>query len=407
MFTKIRQKNTYNPRLLFFLLWAVILILHSLNLFGISACSEKTYLIILIGLIFWWLGSSVSTMVRIKKVSTIDINDKNVKEINKPMFRIITIVTYFILLYAAVQGIIKILAGGSLYNLRYVSEDNVLSNSFLSILYNYFAIPVSYVAIHFYMNKLIFGEMSKGKITCVLEVVFIVVAQILTQGGRFAILYVLIDGILLMMIHKKKQRKSKEERKNLHRLRVVLFLAVAGLLFVTINRGSKLFETMYTYTSGCVSFLDILIQKFSGEYTYGLTSMNGFIRPFFTLLRAFGLISTLPKGLLHVQDMLAMVEFPVWIGDGILYNGFSSFLYDFYVDGGFIGVIIISFIWGVLCQKVYIKFIRLPSEKNTILYLLIMQGILTSMLKFQFVAFHYALAFIYLEIMCIQFRKSR
>lgn len=389
LYSIYKYKNFYNPIFLFSFIWIVIIGLYSLKLYDIYSVSQQTYNLIFLGILFWIIGSFLG------KYRFILNKKRKMNKLNKSVYLILVIFTFTILIISAYSGIKTIVMGGDLYGIRYHAREDILGNGILNIMYNYYAIPVSYLIIHYNINEVF---LKRKGLKNILIVFFVVIFSVLTEGGRFILLYVFIDIIILGLFYKKSILVKQIKRAVKKKQYFIIAIMIALFSFITLDRESDILKNIYTYTCGCIPFFDQLINEFNQSHTFGLTSFNGFIRPIFTFLRFFGFSSSLPIAIQNVEEILYHVESVKYIAPDLNYNAFSTLFYDFFIDGGTLGVMLLSSIWGYLCTICY-KLIDKNDNKSIVIYLLIAQAILTSMLKFQFVSYHFALSFVYIQIM--------
>jgi oligosaccharide repeat unit polymerase len=216
--------------------------------------------------------------------------------------------------------------------------------------------------------------------------------------------YVALDLLFVYAFSNKGKLKRKTSWKT--RFLIVVGISILVAAFVLVTGADRVWNTIYLYSCGCVTLLDVKLQEFDviGIHTYGFTSLNGFFRPIATLLRSLTGVP-LHNSVALAEKYLLMVEKPVPITtNGGFYNGFVSLFYPFFIDAGFIGVIIGSAVWGYVCERVYLKYKLRGAEIDIFLYLLILQAIAISMTRFAFVTYQYALAFVYFAAI---FRKNK
>ena len=123
-------------------------------------------------------------------------------------------------------------------------------------------------------------------------------------------------------------------------------------------------------------------------YTYGLVSISGFLKPFFTILENIGFIY--PNFLINIQHVFE-VEKTIKIGLETQMNAYVSLFYYFFYEGGYIGIFLGMFIYGVLG---WIFFRKSHNFRGVVYYSLFAQGLLFSMIRLQFTISHYCLAFL-------------
>ena len=247
-----------------------------------------------------------------------------------------------------------------------------------------------------------------------LSIVTIIITALLTElciGGRFFLYYVGF-GLLFIFFSQKSNLGAKKGKRSVW-LRVATIFGLVALLmaFVTLTGEGKVFSTIYSYFCGCIKLLDVKLQEFfrTENYTFGVTSFHGFVRPIFTILRSLGVISNLPEVIQNSENYLIAVEEVTneVSRSGGTFNGFVSLFYAFYVDLGFPGIIVGSFLWGFFCERIYLKMKHKGSDKDFLVYLLILQALSMSMTRFAFCTYQYALAFVYMYIIFEMGKKKR
>jgi oligosaccharide repeat unit polymerase len=405
------NKKKISPVTMFYGIWTVITGFYSLNIYGYFSVSTQTVEIIAVGLFAWGVGASLSSAVKVR-VRDIDSPISESKEVFlKPnlRYKIALVITLLVLLTSATQGVLFLFQGYSLQDIRYILRGDVVgATDTLATMYIYVASPLSYLIIH-YCSVRIFYDYHKMRALVVLVV--ITVLTLITEGGRFILYFVGID-LLVILFYKAKERNKlllNDTKKKKSRSVIVfgIIALICGFIIITMNRGSEIFNTIYSYMCGCIPLLDVKIAQFTelGEYSYGFTSLNGFIRPVATLLRSIGIIHELPTNVQLAEKILSIVETPSYISDTSVYNGFVSMFYAFFVDFGILGVIILSFLWGLICERTYIRFNKTKQSRDMLIYLLILQALSALMLRFMFVSISYALSFVYFILIFMRIRK--
>ncbi|WP_296879263.1 O-antigen polymerase [Thomasclavelia sp.] len=384
----------FKPNFIYAIFWLLIMSLYSMNLFNIFEVSNNTLIIIFIGIIAGSLGLEIGQKISIRKKK-----NKNYIFSNRRYLALVAI-SIIIFLITSLNGLQLILSGSSLGNIRYLERGTIFSNDFLEVLYLYIATPMSYVIMHVCIYRIFNTDNKKTKYFIML--IAITASSVLTEGGRFIIYYILVDCIVLLLLKKKttiliNNKYMKKITTSKTTPYVIVILCVIAFIYITIDRGSEIYKTIYTYLCGCVPFFDMKLvdfhNKFNG-FTYGTTSLNGFLRPFFIALEYIGIPS--PQIIKAAESILLNVEQGAhFIAPDIRYNGFVTMFYSFYVDFGIFGVGILSAIYGFICSKVYIDFTKNNTERNTIIYLIIIQSLSTMMLRFYFSSYLTALSLVY------------
>lgn len=393
-------KTIFNPLTVFCTLWAIITLMASLRLFGINQVSDKTYIIILLGIISFIFGSTIFGKFQFK-INTTSKNNQLI--FNMKISYILIVVAISILSITAINSLNILLKGHDLSYIRYMANKEVVTSDtgILDILFNYVAQPICNllipVSIYNFISK------KKNKILIIGTIISIALL-IISNGGRFILLYFIIHFIFISIF-----MNGLHVKKNLKYIILVVIISVSVLSFLTISRGSSIPQTLYIYFCGCMPHLDIQIANFDsfGSYTYGFSSFQGFIRPFFALIKKIGLIYDFPTVLQQAQFLSLQVEQAVSIGSNLRFNGFVSLFYSFYIDFNLPGVIFLSMLYGYICKIVFNNLQKNFSSMNIIIYSLLLQSMITSMVRFQFTTFIFALSFIYLLLIKPQYVKEK
>lgn len=388
-------KNYYNPITVFFTLWGLIVFLAALNLFDMNSASNKTYIIIFVGLVSFMLGFAIPK-IRLSVSSAYGYRRNNFFNLNKKIIYILMAITIVILGYTASSSINLLLSGHNLWYVRYIAHNDIVSSEsgMLNILYNYLAQPIAQLLIPVSILSLF----SKNRdIKLIFGSLIITILLIISNGGRFILLYYLIHLVFIGSFINNKFEITKIVRK---RVRIISLFVLTGIIYITVSRGASIGKTLYIYLSGCVPFMSQWVENIDqiNTYTYGIMSFQGFIRPFFAFLEKLGLINNFPPIITTAENLTLQLELPVSIGGDNTFNAFVSLFYYFYVDFGFLGVVIISMVFGAICNNAYHNIMSKSTNIDVITYSLILQLILTSMVRFQFASFIFALTFIYLQI---------
>ncbi|SHG03429.1 O-antigen polymerase [Ornithinibacillus halophilus] len=398
----ITEKKIYSPIILFSALWAIILFFAQFELFGLTGTSYYTFLIIFIGLISYFGGYYFFRFIKPVKSVNYSSDIYIEKEWNF-ILKILILISLSVLVITSISSITLMIQGYSISDIRYIMGMGRFDSGIINILYAYITKPVTMLMIPI-SAYYFFGPQRNIKI--MLLTISLVMLNVLTDGGRFILLYLLINFCLTLLIFKGK-RKFRYKLRTKATFYLTFFISIAFIIYVTTIRGSSISETLYMYTVGAISHLSYRLDVIDNIniYTYGFSSLLGFIRPGFIIFEKLGY--PLP-GLVNNAERLNMeLEEAVLIGDGVRFNAFTTLFYNFYIDLGLIGVFLGSFLFGVISYITYRNFMIRMNLLNFTIYLLIAQSLLTSMVRFQFSKFSFALCFIYIILITIQVRVKK
>ena len=384
--------NLINPMLLFSIIWLMIITLYEIRAYGLNSASIMTETIIFWGIIGMELGLFVGIYCRVgKKKRQIILHEMSTK-----VYVVFSAILIIVLTITSLKSILLLANGVSLGQIRYLERENVFSSPIIDILYNYYAVPMSYLMMHINIKRL-FTE--RNKVFYFIYLLFIVIGCVLSEGGRFIIYFASVDALVLLIYYLRNKRpKISAKTKKIGLISIIL--CIAGFVFITKDRGADVYKTIYTYLCGCVPYLSKKIETFDTIYdnTFLFTSLNGFIRPLFVVLERFGI--GLPNILTQVEDILLDVELhPYNIGNNIVYNGFVTMFYSFYVDLGVMGVFLGSLVFGWSSGVAYKKIIYNEDERELVVFLLFVQYIFMSMMRFFGTSYNFALCLVYLIIL--------
>lgn len=398
IYARFRRLSVLNPLCIFFIMWTFITGMYCLVRGDILPPSLHTTIIYAIGLFSFGAGAVVSLNVYKKK------HNVNVAELSyiyydyNLLYWTLVGLCWWIMGMAALRSLPYLLAGTEINEIRYVMREEVLGD--VNVPFIYFAEPMSYVILQYSIFKIYKGEHVAISLACIL------ITTILTElciGGRFFLYYVAFGFFFLFFVKKIKTRRIGIEgvKRMSKTMRFLIILVITFLTFaiIQVTGEERLFSSIYSYFCGCIKLLDVKINEFlaTENYTFGFTSLNGFVRPVLVVLRAMGIIGDLPQIAQSSETyLLAVEEATTEVSrSGDIFNGFVSMFYTFYVDLGIVGVIIGSTVWGWFCEKIFLLMKNRGHDKDVILYLLVLMALSMSMTRFPFCTYQYALSFVY------------
>lgn len=399
-----KEKNIYNPLVLFFGLWLIIVFGASLRLFGLYKGENIVYIIIFVGLIFYLFGFGIA-MLRENMINPIwksNYKENNIINgeyiINEKVFYTIGLVSMFIIWKTAIPTINLLLSGISLYDVRYVFIDSIMQSQ-NNLLFSYLALPFVHIMIHVSLIKFFIYRKNKLLLLTILAIVGVV----LTNGARLYLLYFFIDVLIIKIIYKnkniakfnKKDNKKSTRRRNIY-ISLLSIFTLVGMIYITLGRKSDVLESFYRYAVGCIPHMSLRYKEFQSinQYTFGVTSYQGLVRPLFSIFERIGIESQL----FHLSESITQQwQTIAYIAPDAIYNFcVTPFMY-FYVDLGIVGVIIGSLLYGVICGIIYKLMKSNTNIKSLTLYLMIVQSILISFMRYQFTDLSFCLSFLYIN----------
>lgn len=270
----------------------------------------------------------------------------------------------------------------------------------------YIYVPCQYIFIG--LSAILIGNdkgyfsVKKKRLIVLLTLVNLGVSM-LTNGGR-GILYQFLIVVTFSYIQRNKDQSIKERKSNRLRRNVLIIIAIIILIWIaniaTKNRHvggeqTSILESVYYYFCGCIPNMQIKIEKFgNSEYTLGLVPICGLVRPFFTFIRMIFKIP-IPHGFDIIDGYLIDASTTDFIGGGHKYNAFVTMFYFFYRDFGILGVAFDSLIVGAAFALIYNRTRYRSDLKSYLVYMILIEGISLSFVRYQIMSVGYALAFLY------------
>ena len=257
------EKNWYNPATVIFSIWAVVLFLYSLKLYGIYDVEGTAYATIALGLFCFFIGYIVCTAGKRQIVLT-QRNHSQVKEyINYRLLKICGVIVFAFFAEEAIETLVLARSGISLFDIRsslqgyaqYSFSDNLyVLRSMIGPLYTWAILPIYNAMLIISCIDLFAGK--KDKILILLSVGCLLLKSF-KEGSRVALFAFMIYLLFAMVIYGKKIVLSQKAKK---RIRLVILAAILIIFVISnirISTGEKtLFEEIYLYFTCCIPLWD-------------------------------------------------------------------------------------------------------------------------------------------------------
>lgn len=392
---KIKFQTILNPLSIFLFFRGGILLLYSFHAYGLYYVSYKTLWLIALEIIMFVLGGISSYKIK----GTLRFENKI---INYKWYNILCVLSFVILVLCSINTVQSLLNGNSAISIRYESA-NVDSNYILLVLRNFLALPTIVLSICVSFSRLIKGEKCRNYLVFS---AILVLGDILSRFSTYNI-YILLCACFFVFSFLKENRFSMALKKN---SRLILIIAVILLIMLINFRDMNILEHIYIYLSGSVvlleqkmiQFLELGRDSIVGQYTYGISTFLGLVRPFFNILERFGISLDLYESAdIFYWPWLAT---PMKISESITYNSFVSPIIYYYKDLGYLGIIIYAYIYGYICMSAFKNYIRVNNECSTCIYIYIYLSIFLTLMETPFVKSEFAITLI---LFMVVFRKKR
>ncbi len=378
IFIEIILKKYDSPVLIFSLIWFFIIGLYTINLIGMYQIKNSTELVLSVGIISFILGYFVSKSIK----RTVRVVYSN-KQIKYGLWNVIAILCFVFSIGFYSMNLSLLVLGYSSDQIKMMLVTGELGWG--GPIMQFFVRPFEYSIIPISCYCLLF---NRKQFFLVISGIFFTVGEFIGMGSKTALVYFSICFLLTSYYTKTKKNFS-------FRQIVLIVIAVISVLsYLFLRMGWKSF---YAYLCGCVPMLDKIINESFYMYnghSFGFLSFNSIIRFFIHAVSFLGI--RIDSNLYALANSYySRFEHTTEIGPGMRYNAFHTFVGDFYVDFGLIGVIILSFLFGFFCFSVYFRFKKENGFHFLITYCITMYYLFFSMVRFQLSNTFIGLALLY------------
>lgn len=401
-----------NPGSIFSALWGTIFILYSLRLFNIYIASNYTILIFVLGVVSFLLGCIPVRFSFGKKrlyhnytpsewSFTFDLRARRI-------FMLLSFGAVVILFIRAINTLPFWVAGVSAVK-QANAEGYISYSSWVNILYTFFANPFTTLSVFVISVDFFFERGAFSNIQMILTVVMLMFSYIST-GSKFS-LFVPVMTFIIVYFYYLRERKqdtiyiTKISAGKMITIGSAVIGICAFLIYMLSKKYSGWVESLYMYLVGCIPCGDNAINDMASEkYYYGMVSLNGVFRFISDILSFVGIKSPYSSYMNEAYMAMMSYEKAINISPTVKYNAFISAFSYFYRDGGVVGVVIGSLIFGRISHLVYQRLLIEKSAYSLLLYVYICYLILFSIVRMQLFLLPAVMVLIYLMIF---FRKIR
>lgn len=389
-----KQHNKFSPAFLMAIFWMYLLIgdwIHLYNLYPIT--NMKTYLIIFVGLLTFFIGCYLNNIIYVHN------NNLSTWEIDNRKTSVLILLSIIFCLPNMIQAIKYLQSGLDMNDIKMLFYTSSFNSTYIqSFFLNYVSKPMISAGILVWSISLFEKENNSFFMTFL--VLISIFSFYLATGVRDLFISVCIYLFFLMLlrvdINKIRAYTIKKNKK------IFIYFVIIGLICIVsiVFAGNNIFTTLYYYTSASITALDVMMNYISNyhmQYTYGFVSFNGLIRPIFELLQRFNI--SMPYIYILADTYINMQQNTITISQGQSFNAFFTVFLNMYLDGGYCGVVLISFISGWGASHIYKKCFLNMNHKYLSYYLFVVGLIFTSMVRYQFASYTYALTLFYLQFM--------
>lgn len=390
------EKSLFSPSVSFTLLYIFIFTLSLSGLYGLYDSPDLAYELITLGVTMFVVGSMSRKSLYPSRHSyylpplTFTSSDERGSLISK-RYWIMFVIVVLVISVSATMIVLFILTGGSVGDLYMIAaaatdgdENELTKDSQQLLLESYIAYPLLYLLVP--VSIVEFFHTYSRKYLAV--AVFLALIRVTLDARRTYLASFIMMLLLCVFLHRRDfkyaPRLTKKKMKSF--LKYAFFLVlIFGFIFSFISQQrsiaktgvdeSSILQTMTFYYGASVQFFGDCIEKIKIDYTYGFSTFRGFVAPFFGVLKLFGLPT--PEVLENANQYLTQIhEHSIQVSPISNYNSFATCFFQFYCDGGVLGIIILSFFWGFCSQYIYDKMLKNKTKRMETIYVFFYANIL-------------------------------
>lgn len=401
-------KNILNPVSFFLFLWGPVCILSQLKLFEFTGASDYAYFLIGIGIISYSVGGFL--LLKAKKplrfrIGGLSTQSNVIKRekvfLNRKLLWIMMFLVFIYTIYKLKLALPFILENNTLGYVRaiYLRVGAGITINAFDYLINTFLIAGMRITCEIVIiNEVI----SRRKIHPVLIIMLglVIIMNVLLTGGRM----ILLDLCLFIFFGIKLNDFKTKYKLNFWQKIVVTILIIVlvyGLLYITKDRQSSnsIMESIYGNFIGGVSLFSTVVNEvLKNKWTYGVMFFYGILSLVWAPLNYFFNLPY-PKGFETFNTLVS----PFYSVGGTTMNAYITCWAFFYSDYGILGIIIFSMIFGLLMGDYYNKFREIHSPEYICKYMLMLNIIFYTIIRWQLSSSSYLLAIFLLSII---YKKS-
>lgn len=400
-------RSTYhcivNPITVFCGLWGFILLLYNLPSYDMYRASDESLLLIITGTGMFFFGALTSLIFYLKTsktCNTIPSIESNTKTIQYNVLLVLNIIVFVFLVGFGSRVIILLLSGRNfsyihkMYNV--IDEEGILGATTINrSIVSWIVWPVMHASLATLAVFLQCENDNKNPLKkwCTIVILSNLGLFTLISGKRSFLAEIVMFFIAVYFMRGKKVNLSRKAKFGIVIGTIVLFWAFN---YISVGRGSSsIARLFYVYLVGCIPHLSNKLQ-FTPVDVVGLTSIYGFFHAPITLINALFHSQLLSSIRDSMSQLVTYSQVRVPIGPGMTYNAFLTPFYYFYLDGGWVGNVLLSYLFGFVSMHVYHNYLKKRDLYSVAVYLLVFFSLYMSMVRIQYFQMRFALSFFYI-----------
>lgn len=388
----LKEKNLTNPAVIFSGIWLISLGLTSLKLYNMISYSTKSILIVTMGIVSFAIGTVICIAIwrKIEKKEILKENSENEEKINNILFIVILTIGLIMVLILSIKVIILLANGTSYYNIRklyysYGENGSLINNDQIFTLFDWTMSIIITLSTPVVIVQIMKKQINKIAIA---EYCVMIAAYVFATSGRMPIFIIIVEVILYLLLNK--------ENINLRLRRIaygIVGTLAAAIICITVVRTSssqnKKVNALYEYFSLPLPYFSKLVDYIDKNevQTYGAATGYG---PYLLVQKGIKVVTGYKFK--NAEQLAKIITKPqtYWVkifqDTKDYYNAYATLFYYFYLDFRYVGVVIFSCTYGMTMELVYLYYKKKKSIKMTIIYMMVMTGIIQSFATWQFMS---------------------
>lgn len=349
------EKKVTSPAFIFSFEWLIFVFFYHFNGLGYNEVSEKTYAIIMVGVLSYVFGAAIVKNKRIRYVEPEFLENKKNSDATAYNVYLLYTLLGIALLYCVwkfSQMGIALVSGNMNFGavrLTWLGEGG-LQNAREETIYNCLILPGLYTniivaALNFSLNKV-------HKIQTIMTAICVALV-VLFSGARMILIDIIVAVFFGVLLAKRRFSINISKKRKF----ILIFACVALLIAlerITQERqGANIFQVAIGNFTLSIPLLDYVVKMSEANHdiTYGMISIRGIMSLPLIILAMIGI------DLWPIQyKTLSKYTNPFFpIGRSTVANAYVTTFFYFWLDGRWIGVVVMSIIFGALTQKIYYK----------------------------------------------------
>lgn len=373
IFELYRDKRIYSPIVFFSAFWALLIFFSKLRLYELYETSDYAYLLILLGTLSFVVGATFTRKIKIKPA-------KKGESINEQRYNWIVVICLCALIYNIRTILMYVSYGFDLKGI-YITMARTASgeetrltsiySSWQEILQQYIGYPLLYTVVPVSIAAYI---KERKKKYLIVAIGLSLIRFLFDLRRTYFVIFIVYIAVFILIRTNEIKFPKWWTKKLKRRICIAGGITVAVFIWIsTVRRDSfdeqySFLKNIYMYYVGSIPYFDQRVNMACDiKYTFGLTSFRGFFAPFFSVLRILG-ISEPTLMVLATNNIESLHNVVLRITPSHKFNSYATVFFEFFLDGGIIGILVFSFLFGCVAEYLYKRAIRYHTTRDIFRY---------------------------------------